>query len=188
MVQTTTNTSYNYNGTTYILNPLQQEVEKKITSLPRKNLHYVVANQSYKHRNLTLKQLKKLIRRSLVNYQREIEPEYNPIRDAPLVKCICVFETSKDLNQTQMNSTVSQHIQLCLHFHIFLSCSDSCTNVNFSHVDREIQHQLVRMRGKKKCIYKYNFVRTTELEDLFTKYHVKQLSNVPSREMIYTNF
>jgi hypothetical protein len=176
--------SYNYKGTTYSMNPIQEEVLEKVRSLPRKHLHYVVGQQGYDRPNLTLKELKKSIRRGLVNYQRTLDYRFNPKTDNPLVKCFCVFETDKDFHLTQMNDVVEQNFNLGLHFHLFITTSDDYHWVCFPSLAHHLFEEISSYSTKRNCISKYDYVRVSELTDPFILYHTKQLHRIPSREMI----
>lgn len=188
MNYTKRNPSYNYKGTTYSLNPTQVEVLNLIRNLPRKHLHYVVGQQGYDRPNVSLKQLKNSIRRALIDYQRTLDYTFNPKKDDPLVKCICIFETDKDFHLTQMNEEVEEQFNLGLHFHLFLTSSDRYPFVCFPSLAHYIFEDVSSYRHKENCLSKYDYVRTNKLDDPFILYHTKQLHRVPSREMMYSNF
>ena len=187
MIYTKKRPSYNYNGTTYSMNPIQVELLEQIQSLPRKHLHYVVGQQGYDRPNLTLKELKKSIRRGLTGYQRTLDYTFNPKKDNPLVKCICVFETDKEFHLTQMNRTVSENFNLGLHFHLFLTSQNNYPWISFESLIHHLFVELTSNPKKSACLSKYDYVRTSDIQDPFILYHTKQLHKVPSREMIYSN-
>src|ERR1700759_2996639 len=54
--------TYEYEQRSYEISPSQLKILNSIKSLPKKNIHYLVGQQSKEHRNLTLKEMKKLIR------------------------------------------------------------------------------------------------------------------------------
>lgn len=187
MSKTKYNTSYNYNGVTYQLNELQQEILDKLKSLPKENLHYLVVQQSYDGPNLSRNQLENVIRQTLNYCQRQYNGSYNPKQDIPFIRCVCLFEIDKELHLTQMNYSVIQKVELGLHFHLFLS-SSNLYDVNYELVDKSIKHRLNTVPGKRECIDKYDFVKASKFTEGFLAYHVKQHWKNPSREMFYANF
>ena len=60
-----------YKERTYYIKPHQLKILEEIKSLPRKRLHYVTGQQSDLHPNLTLREMKNLIRRGLRRYFQE---------------------------------------------------------------------------------------------------------------------
>jgi hypothetical protein len=62
----------------YAFNNFQKKMILDIKSLPKKKLHYITAQQSYKYKNLTLPEMKKLIKRAIRRYIQECNSNYQP--------------------------------------------------------------------------------------------------------------
>jgi len=90
--------SYRYKDKVYLANPLQQEILRKIKSLPRKHLHYMVGQQSDTRSNISLSQMKSAIKRAVKKYENESNYPYRKELDNALVQYVCVFETTKEFN------------------------------------------------------------------------------------------
>lgn len=122
---------------------------KEIKSLPQRKLHYLTAQQSNKFLNLTLPELKKLIRKGLRKYIQQIEPTYYKGLENKLVKFYCVFETKKEFSLSQQkNEIVSEDPSLGLHFHLFLSSPDNYSWVCFDALIFSIFYELTSIMHK----------------------------------------
>ena len=180
--------SYRYKDKIYHLNPLQQTVFKSIKSLPRKHLHYIVAQQSKSRPNLSLKQMKTSIRRAVRGYIRESNYPYRPELDNLLVQYLCVFETTKKFHQFICSDDVAEKTPYVgLHFHLFITSPDNYPWVCFNNLSCRILKELSRFPKKAGCISNYDYRKLNTLENEFVLYHTKQLYKRPSREMILTN-
>jgi hypothetical protein len=172
----------------YELNDFQNNMKANIKSLPIKHLHYVTAQQSNKYSNLTLKELKKLIRKGIRQYIQQIEPSYSKGCENALVKFYCVFETKKSFSLSQhLNNLHFDDPKMGLHFHLFLSCPDSYNWISFDSLIFHIFDSLTSIPHKKSCLSEYGYFKIDELKDDFLNYHTKQFVKVPSSEMIYSN-
>ena len=178
----------NYKLRTYEINSYQLKILDEVKSLPRKNLHYVTGQQSAKHINLNLPEMKKLIRRGVVRYIRETNLNYHRGMENQLVKLFCVFETKKDFFLSQhQNSIVDENVEMGIHFHLFLTSPDNYPWVSFPALIHSIFNELTSIRHKSLCISKYDYVRIKDLDDNFILYHTKQFMFRPSSEMVMKN-
>ena len=172
----------------YELNDFQNNMKANIKSLPTKHLHYVTAQQSNKYSNLTLKELKKLIRKGIRQYIQQIEPSYSKGSENSLVKFYCVFETKKSFSLSQYSNKLEyDDPNMGIHFHLFLSCPNSYNWISFDSLIFTIFDALTSITHKKFCISEYGYFKIDELKDDFLNYHTKQFHKVPSLEMIYSN-
>ncbi len=190
MMKPLPNLSYNYENTTYSLNPFQQEIHDKIKSLPQKRLHYLVGQQSSDpdRLNLTLKELKYLIRRGIMKYIRQTSLPYHKGQENELVKFYCVFETDLNFNRSQnSHHLMSSSFFMGLHFHLFFSSPDHYPWISFESLIHYIFMELTSIPKKKMCLSQYDYKRVKTLEDPFILYHTKQFYERPSKEMILTN-
>jgi hypothetical protein len=158
-----------------------------IKSLPKKHLHYITAQQSNQYQNLTLKELKKLIKRGVRRYIRELEPIYYPNKENELVKFYCVFETTKEFNLNIKNESLGDLPFMGLHFHLFISCPDDYNWISFENLIFQIFYELTSIKQKQSCISKYGHFKIESLEERFLQYHTKQFNIYPSLEMIFRN-
>lgn len=182
-IKTRTYQSYRYKDKVYHINPFQVNVLKQVRSLPRKYLHYVVGQQSLKHTNINLRQMKSLIKRGIRKYISHLNYPYNPNYNK--IKYYCVFETDKDFNNSQYTSNeVSEDFNLCLHFHLFITCDDNYSLVSFETLIHSIFHELTSIPGRQQCLSKYDYVKINQLNDPFILYHTKQFYQRPSTEMV----
>ena len=173
---------------TFELNSFQTNMIKEIKSLPQRKLHYLTAQQSNKYLNLTLPEMKKLIRRGLRRYIQQIEPIYYKGLENELVKFYCVFETKKEFSQSQQkNGLVCEDPSLGLHFHLFLSSPDSYSWVCFDALIFSIFCELTSLSHKKNAISQYGYFKIDKLNEDFIQYHTKQFIKYQSNEMIYKN-
>jgi hypothetical protein len=169
------------------LNEFQIKMINDIKSLPKKNLHYITAQQSNQYQNLTLKELKRLIKRGIRRYIQELEPNYYPNKENELVKFYCVFETTKEFNLNLKNESLDDIPFMGLHFHLFISCSDNYKWISFQNLIFQIFYELTSLKQKQSCISEYGHFKINNLEERFIQYHTKQFSINPSLEMILRN-
>lgn len=169
------------------LNEFQIKMINDIKSLPKKNLHYITAQQSNQYSNLTLKELKKLIKRGIRRYIQELEPNYYPNKENELVKFYCVFETTKEFNLNLKNESLDDIPFMGLHFHLFISCPDNYNWISFENLIFQIFYELTSIKQKQNCISKYGHFKIENLEDRFLDYHTKQFTNYHSLEMVLKN-
>jgi hypothetical protein len=169
------------------LNEFQIKMINDIKSLPKKNLHYITAQQSNQYSNLTLKELKKLIKRGVRRYIQELEPNYYPNKENELVKFYCVFETTKEFNLNLKNESLDDIPFMGLHFHLFISCPDNYKWISFQNLIFQIFYELTSLKHKQSCISEYGHFKIEKLEERFLQYHTKQFNTNPSLEMILRN-
>jgi hypothetical protein len=174
---------------TYHINQHQLDILEHIRNLPTKNLHYITGQQSNKHLNLTLPELKKLIKRGIRQY---LQPylTYTPNKkESDLIRFVCVFETTKDFFHSQhKNIEVSEDLFLGLHFHLFISPSPTNYWVSFPSLVHSIFSELTSIKHKARCISKFDYTKFEELDENFILYHTKQFMYRPAREMIMSNY
>jgi hypothetical protein len=172
----------------YELNDFQNSMKEKIKSLPQKHLYYLTAQQSNQYLNLTLNELKKLIRKGIRRYIQQVEPTYSTDIQNSLVKFYCVFETKKSFSLSQQFPNLHHsNSNMGIHFHLFLSCPDNYNWISFDSLIYHIFEALTSINHKKNCISKYGYFKIEHLEDEFLNYHTKQFYKHPSLEMIYSN-
>ena len=177
-----------YQLRTYEINPYQLRILEEVKSLPRKNLHYVTGQQSDHYPNLTLPELKKLIKRSMVKYIRQLNLNYHKGMENELVKFYCVFETTKDFFHSQhQNSIVDENVEMGIHFHLFLTSPDNYPWVCFPQLIHTIFSELTSLKHKQRCLSELGYYKIKDLQDDFILYHTKQLMFRPSSEMILKN-
>lgn len=169
------------------LNDFQIKMINDIKSLPKKNLHYITAQQSNQYSNLTLKELKKLIKRGIRRYIQELEPNYYPNKENELVKFYCVFETTKEFNLNLKNESLDDISFMGLHFHLFISCPDDYQWISFQNLIFQIFYELTSIKHKQSCISEYGYFKIENLEERFLQYHTKQFNINPSSEMVLKN-
>ena len=169
------------------LNDFQIKMINDIKSLPKKNLHYITAQQSNQYSNLTLKELKKLIKRGIRRYIQELEPNYYPNKENELVKFYCVFETTKEFNLNLKNESLDDIPFMGLHFHLFISCPDNYIWISFQNLIFQIFYELTSVKHKQSCISEYGHFKIDNLEERFLQYHTKQFNVISSFEMILRN-
>lgn len=178
--------TYQYDQRTYEISPTQLKILNSIKSLPKKNLHYLVGQQSNEHRNLTLQEMKKLIRDGIRRYFKQVTLPSNRTIENELVKYFCVFETVKDFSLSQhQNSIFDEEIFMGIHFHLFITSEIGW--VSFPSMFHSIFNELTHLKHNHRCISKFDYNRLEVLEDNFILYHTKQFQNNPSTEMIMTN-
>ena len=175
-----------YKLRTYEINPYQLKILNVVKSLPRKNLHYVTGQQSDKHLNLTLPEMKKLIRRGLRRYFQETSLHYHQGLENELVKFFCVFETKKDFFHSQhQNNVIYVEVDMGLHFHLFISPIKDW--VSIPTLIHTIFTELTSIKHKQRCISEFGYMRIEDLQDNFILYHTKQFMFRPSSEMVMKN-
>ena len=177
-----------YELRTYEINPYQLKILKQIKSLPQKRLHYVVGQQTSNHPNLTLPEMKKLIRRGIRRYIQETTLHYHQGLENELVKFYCVFETKKDFFHSQhQNNVIDVEVDMGLHFHLFLTSLDNYHWVSFPQLIHTLFTELTSLKHKQRCLSKYDYVSIKELDDNFILYHTKQFMFRPTSEMVMKN-
>lgn len=179
--------SYRYGEKIYRANKHQIEVLNQVRRLPRKHLHYIVAQQADNRPNINLKQMKNAIKRAVRGYVKESNYPYSPALDNLLVQYLCVFETTKEFHLSHCEQRLNEDFYLGLHCHIFLTSPDNYPWVCFTTLAHRIFHELTDYPKRGDCLKKYDTVEVDKLNDPFILYHTKQLYQRPSREMILTN-
>lgn len=158
-----------------------------IKSLPRKNLHYFTAQQSDKHINLTLPEMKKLIKRAIRRYIQEVNINYYQGLENELMKFYCIFETKREFSLSQRSSKItSDEVSMGLHFHLFISCPNNYNWICFNSLSYQILTELTSIKHKKQCISEFGYKKIDYLDDNFVQYHTKQ-QDIISEEMILKN-
>ena len=177
-----------YKLRTYEINPYQLKILNEIKSLPQKRLHYLVVQQSSFQKNLTLRELKKLIRRGIRRYFENVEVHYRKGLENRLVKFFCVFETKKNFFLSQhQNSIVDEVIDMGIHFHLFITSPDNYSWVSFPSLFHQIFMELTSLNHKKFCISKFDYAMIENLDENFILYHTKQFMYKDSVEMVMKN-
>lgn len=180
--------SYQYKGKTYRINPFQQSLFKKIKSLPRKHLHYIVIQQSNHRPNINLKQMQSAIRRAVREYVDETNYPYRPELKNLLVKYVCVFETSKEFHESLFSNDIVEVLPpMGLHLHLFITSPDHCSWICFNTLSYRILHELGGLPNRGSCISKYDYKKLNVFDDGFILYHTKQFYERPSKEMVIAN-
>ena len=180
--------TYEYEQRIYSISPYQLIILNHIKSLPKKHLYYLVGQQSIKHRNLTLNELRKLITTGIRRYIKNTTLTYYPGLENQLVKYFCIFETTKDFYHSQHQNTIlNNEVDMGLHFHLFISSPDNYPWVCFHSLIFTIFTELTYLPKNHRCISKYDYDRINVLNENFILYHTKQFKDHPSKEMIMTN-
>lgn len=181
--------TYIYEQRTYEVKPHQLEILQNINSLPKKYLHYLVCQQSNKHRNLTLNELKHFIRKGIRNYCKNLSLTFNRGDENKYVKYYCVFETREDFFKSQHeNKIVDEEFEMGIHFHLFLTSPDNYPWISFPSLIHSIYSELTHLQHNRRCISKFDYNRLKTMDENFILYHTKQLMFRSSKEMIMTNF
>jgi hypothetical protein len=177
-----------YKLRTYEINSHQLKILKEIKSLPQKRLHYVVGQQSNVHKNLTLPEMKKLIRQGLRRYIQETSLHYQTGLENQLVRFFCVFEVKKDFFHSQhQNTLVDEGVDMGIHFHLFITCPDKYPWISFPSLLHSIFNELTSLKHKQLCLSKFDYKKIDKLDDNFILYHTKQFMFRPSVEMLMKN-
>ena len=177
-----------YKLRSYQIKEHQKDILNSVKSLPQHNLHYITGQQSNRHSNLTLPELKKLIRKGIRQYLLPTIVQQPNKKESDLIRFFCVFETTKDFFHSQHKSIdVSEEMFLGLHFHLFISPTPSNHWVSFPSLVHSIFTELTSIRHKSRCLSKYDYQKIEELNENFVLYHTKQFMFHPSTEMIMTN-
>jgi hypothetical protein len=146
---------------TFELNPDQIRYYKDLSSLPTKNLFYVVVQQKIKGKNFTLPELKKYIKSAVKQY--ELRNNINNI------KYIAIFENTKEFHMSQHNiNIVKTHIYAGFHFHLFIS------GVAPDFIDY-LNYQFNRLKHKRGCISAIDGKMIEHFDEDFKTYHLKQM-------------
>lgn len=180
--------TYQYEGRTYTININQLKILNTIKTLPKKHLHYLVGQQSNIHKNLSLKELKYFIKLGIKKYCKRLNIDFKNGDENKYVKYFCVYETTRDFfNSQHQNSIVREEIEMGIHFHLFITSSDTYSWVSFPSLFHSIYTELTRLRHKRKCISKFDYNKLNVLDENFILYHTKQFMYNPSSEMIMNN-
>lgn len=180
--------TYTYEQRTYSINPYQLKVLNQIKNLPRKHLHYLVGQQSNKHRNLSLKELKKLLKKGIRNYCKSLSIYFREGDENKYLQYFCVFETTKDFFHSQhQNTIVDEDFKMGIHFHLFITSPDNYPWISFSSLVYSIFTELNHLPQNRRCISKYDYNKINMLDENFVLYHTKQFMYNSSSEMIMTN-
>lgn len=171
----------------YELKPHQIQILNEIKSLPQKNLHYYVIQQSLIEPNLTLNELKKFIKRSIRYFVKDFTgSNYRPGIEDKLIKYYCFFETTQDFFKSQnSNQNLSDELYSGLHFHLFISSPHSIIHLpNYTHY---LFEQLTSQKNKRKSLTKFDYTKIEILDEDFINYHTKQMMYRFSSEMVIKN-
>ncbi len=172
---------------TYDLKPHQNQILNEVKNLPKQRLHYLVIQQNRNKPNFTLKELKKHIRLGIKKYVNQIYPFTN-IKDLEkqLVKYYCFFETSEEFFKSQhKNKIVSESIEMNLHFHLFITSTDS--NIYVPQLINNIILEFFGQRNKQSSLLKIDYKKIEKLEDDFILYHTKQMMYESNLDFIIKN-
>jgi len=179
---------HQYKQRTFSIQPHQYKILETIKHLPQKRLHYLTIQQSNKHSNLTLPEMKRLVRSGIKKYIRRTNLNCRSGFEDKVIKYFGIFETTKDFFQSQhQNHIVDEKIDLGLHLHLFFSSVDGYSDVSFPSLISTIFFELTCMKHKMRCISKYDYFKIENLNDDFVLYHTKQFMYRPSSEMIMCN-
>jgi hypothetical protein len=167
---------------TYELNEHQKIILKEVNQLPLTDLYYIVVQQSDTSANLTLKELKKYIKRSIKEYVKRSDLlTYWEGKENEVIKYYCFFETTKEFYLSQhTNLLVNEDFYCGFHFHLFIS------GVNEYYI-KELIFQLSSLKHKPNCISKIDGIKIERLNNDFILYHTKQLQHRYSSELILKN-
>ena len=172
---------------TYELKPHQNQILNEVKNLPKQRLHYLVIQQNRNKPNFTLKELKKHIRTGIKKYVYQIYPFTN-IKDLEkqLVKYYCFFETSEEFFKSQhKNIIVDDNIEMNLHFHLFITSTDS--NIFIPQLINNIILEFFVHRNKQSSLLKIDYNKIEKLEDDFILYHTKQMMYESNLDFIIKN-
>ncbi len=172
---------------TYELKPHQSQILNEVKNLPKQRLHYLVVQQNRNKPNFTLRELKKHIRTGIKKYVCQIYPFTN-IKDLEkqLVKYYCFFETSEEFFKSQhKNIIVDENIEMNLHFHLFITSTDS--NVYVPQLINNIILEFFGQRNKQSSLLKIDYNRIEKLGDDFILYHTKQMMYESNLDFIIKN-
>ena len=172
---------------TFTIKPHQKEILLEVKKLPLERLHYLVVQQSLIHPNLTLNELKRLIKRGVKKYTQDLFGyNYKLSFEDEFIKYFCFFETSKDFFWSQhLNTLVDENIEMNIHFHLFISGNDGV--INIPQLIHYIIRELTSQKNKLMCLGKIDYTKLKTLQDDFILYHTKQMMYRPSRQMIIHN-
>ena len=125
--------------------------------------------------------------RQTPKYVNQIYPFTN-IKDLEkkLVKYYCFFETSEEFFKSQhKNKIVSESIEMNLHFHLFITSTDS--NIYVPQLINNIILEFFGQRNKQSSLLKIDYNRIEKLEDDFILYHTKQMMYESNLDFIIKN-
>ena len=172
---------------TYELKPHQNQILNEVKNLPKQRLHYLVIQQNRNKPNFTLRELKKHIRTGIKKYVNQIYP-FNNIKglEKQLVKYYCFFETSEEFFKSQhKNIIVDENIEMNLHFHLFITSTDS--SIYVPQLINNIILEFFGQRNKQSSLLKIDYDRIEKLEDDFILYHTKQMMYESNLDFIIKN-
>jgi hypothetical protein len=175
----------------YPMTTLQRDIIVEVQKLPKKKLHYLVIQQNNKYPNLSIDDIKNLIKREVKKYYKNIYPfNYKKNKENEMIKYYCFFETAKYFFQNQNNLNLhNDKVDLKLHFHLFLSSNDN--NIHIPQLTNNLIMALLEFRrtdiNLSRAINKVDYKRLSSLEDNFIMYHTKQLNDINHKEMILKN-
>ncbi len=160
---------------------------EEVKTLPKERLHYVVIQQNKSHRNLSLNELKKFIKRGIRLYIRDfLGPKYKPGLENEMIKYYCFFETTKEFQLSQRYQELNNDgIYMGLHFHLFLSSGYGM--VHIPNLIYNIFDELTSLTLKRQSINLFDYKRINQLDDKFIQYHTKQFYWCDNSEMILKN-
>lgn len=177
-----------YETRTYRINPYQLRILNHIKNFPQKRLHYLVGQQSKTNRNLSLSEMKMLIRKGIRNYCKGLNIHFRKGDENKLIKYFCVFETTKTFFHSQHeNIKVDEEIEMGVHFHLFISSPDNYPWVSFPSLFHTIFTELTHLPQNRRCISKFDYNRLIDVDENFILYHTKQFMYHFSTEMVMTN-
>ena len=171
----------------YELKPHQIQILNELKTLPQKNLHYYVIQQSLTEPNLTLNELKKYIKRSIKYFIKDFTGyNYRPGLENEIVKYYCFFETTQEFfNSQNSNHNLSEELYSGLHFHLFIS-SPNCV-IHLPSYTHYLFTQLTSQKNKRKSITKFDYSKIEHLDEEFINYHTKQMMYRFSPELVFKN-
>lgn len=172
---------------TFELKPHQNQILIEVKNLPKSKLHYLVVQQNRNKPNFTLKELKKHIKTGIKKYVSQLYP-FNTIKNLEknTIKYYCFFETSKEFNNSQnKNIIVDINIEMNLHFHLFITSTDS--NVYVQKLINDILQEFFKQTNKQSSLSKIDYYKIDKLEDDFILYHTKQMKDLLNIDFIMKN-
>ncbi len=172
---------------TYEVKPHQKELAQKINRLNKNNLYNLVIQQHHKRRNLTLKELKKYIKKGIKDYCKSLYGyQYKEGLENELIQYVCVFETNEGFNKTQFKSlNIDTKINFHFHFHLFISTENSIVSMNY--LLFSIINSLMSNNLKADALLKIDYCKLNDFTDDFLFYHTKQFQEREEVELILTN-
>lgn len=172
----------------YTLNSFQNKIVNDIKTLNENKLTYAVIQQSNSHKNLTLNELKKYIRRSI---RKEVKTNIKPFKkgiEDNYLKYAAIIETRKNFFIAQHTSTSDENVYLGLHFHLFVSPTMFYERLYSSKKFSQIlKSELISLKHKKNCLQEFECREINSLDNDFITYHTKQFMFRGEKEFYLTN-